>query len=86
MGRSRRLEQAGVRLRREEGVECCYARQTKFWVHDPDQTLWEIYTLDEDIEHRGRGQTPSEMAPHAPPPPAAAVASAGDRLLFLVPG
>ena len=73
----RRLELAGIRSRREEGVECCYARQTKFWVTDPDQTLWEIYTLDEDIDHRGRGQTTAEMvgdsrreAPAAPKPAA----------------
>src|SRR5271165_4109603 len=32
----RRLELAGIRAQREEGVECCYARQTKFWVTDPD--------------------------------------------------
>jgi catechol 2,3-dioxygenase-like lactoylglutathione lyase family enzyme len=56
-----RLERAGIRSRREEGVECCYARQTKFWVTDPDQTLWEMYTLDEDIDHRGDGQTREEM-------------------------
>ncbi len=43
-----RLEKAGIRSQREEGVECCYARQTKFWVHDPDNTLWELYTLDDD--------------------------------------
>ena len=61
-----RLEAAGVRSQREEGVECCYARQTKFWVTDPDQTLWEIYTLDEDIDHRGKGQTLEEMVPAAP--------------------
>src|SRR5947209_5852921 len=36
----RRLEEAGIRSQREEGVECCYARQTKFWVTDPDGTLW----------------------------------------------
>src|SRR5215471_18171622 len=58
-----RLERAGIRSRREEGVECCYARQTKFWVTDPDQTLWEIYTLEEDLDHRGRGQTMEEMLP-----------------------
>ena len=57
----RRLGEAGISSRREEGVECCYARQTKFWVHDPGGTLWEIYTLDEDIEHRGKGQTREEM-------------------------
>src|SRR4051812_13460871 len=59
----RRLEQAGIRSQREEGVECCYARQTKFWVHDPDGTLWEVYTLDEDIDHRGPGQSREQMAP-----------------------
>jgi catechol 2,3-dioxygenase-like lactoylglutathione lyase family enzyme len=58
-----RLAGAGVRSQREEGVECCYARQTKFWVYDPDRTLWEIYTLDEDIEHRGAGQVPEKVLP-----------------------
>jgi catechol 2,3-dioxygenase-like lactoylglutathione lyase family enzyme len=63
-----RLERAGVRSQREEGVECCYARQTKFWVRDPDKTLWEIYTLDEDIDHRGAGQAPEAMSPPEPAP------------------
>jgi len=49
----RRLEEAGIATQRQEGVECCYARQTKFWVTDPDKTLWEIYTLHEDIDHSG---------------------------------
>lgn len=53
-----RLEKAGIRSQREEGVECCYAKQTKFWVHDPDNTLWEFYTLDDDeLDHRGAGQS-----------------------------
>jgi catechol 2,3-dioxygenase-like lactoylglutathione lyase family enzyme len=51
-----RLERAGLRTRREDGVECCYARQTKFWAHDPDGNLWEVYTFDGDIDHRGAGQ------------------------------
>ena len=51
-----RLERSGARTQREDGVECCYARQTKFWLHDPDGNLWEVYTLDGDIEHRGAGQ------------------------------
>ena len=41
-----RLEAAGIATRREENVSCCYSRQTKFWVIDPDRTLWEIYTLE----------------------------------------
>lgn len=52
-----RLERAGMRTQREDGVECCYARQTKFWAHDPDGNLWEFYTFDGDIEHRGAGQS-----------------------------
>ncbi|MBM3966678.1 MAG: hypothetical protein FJ308_16670 [Planctomycetes bacterium] len=53
-----RLERCGIRSQREEGVECCYAKQTKFWVHDPDNTLWEFYTLDDDsLDHRGAGQS-----------------------------
>jgi catechol 2,3-dioxygenase-like lactoylglutathione lyase family enzyme len=51
-----RLERAGMRTRREEGVECCYAKQTKFWAHDPDGNLWEVYTFDGDLDHRGAGQ------------------------------
>jgi hypothetical protein len=46
-------------------VECCYARQTKFWVTDPDRVLWEVYTLHEDIDHSGFDDPP------APQPPAA---------------
>jgi catechol 2,3-dioxygenase-like lactoylglutathione lyase family enzyme len=52
----RRLEMAGIHTQREEGVECCYARQTKFWVNDPDGGLWEFYVLEGDIDHRGAGQ------------------------------
>lgn len=71
----RRLEQAGISTIREEGVECCYSRQTKFWVHDPDGNMWEVYTLDEDIDHRGAGQAPSAVLPPTAqakggPPPA----------------
>ncbi|MCY2943403.1 MAG: VOC family protein [Planctomycetota bacterium] len=51
-----RLERAGLPTKREDGVECCYARQTKFWAHDPDGNLWEVYTFEGDIDHRGAGQ------------------------------
>ena len=61
----RRLETAGYRTRRQDGVECCYARQTKFWVSDPDGSLWEIYVLEEDIDHRGSGTVLTDLA--APP-------------------
>jgi SAM-dependent methyltransferase len=58
-----RLEKRGISSQREEGVECCYAKQTKFWVQDPDNTLWEFYTLDDDeLDHRGQGQTIEAMS------------------------
>jgi catechol 2,3-dioxygenase-like lactoylglutathione lyase family enzyme len=68
----RRFELAGIRTQREEGVECCYARQTKFWVRDPDENLWEIYALEEDIEHRGAGQAGASL-------PAASTSNGGNE-------
>jgi catechol 2,3-dioxygenase-like lactoylglutathione lyase family enzyme len=69
-----RLERAGMPTRREEGVECCYAKQTKFWAHDPDGNLWEVYTFDGDIDHRGAGQAQDAVVSlggcAAPTPPA----------------
>src|SRR5215468_1924983 len=54
----RRLETAGIVTQREEGVECCYARQTKFWVADPDRMLWEVYLFHEDIDEHGDATVP----------------------------
>jgi catechol 2,3-dioxygenase-like lactoylglutathione lyase family enzyme len=63
----RRLEAAGMPTQREDGVECCYARQTKFWISDPDRALWEIYVFHEDIAEHGHGAPPVVAAePSAP--------------------
>jgi len=58
-----RLELQGIRTQREEGVECCYALQTKFWVPDLDGNLWEIYALHQDLEHSGFGGDGAGMPP-----------------------
>ena len=58
VAQQRRLETAGIPTLRGEGVACCYARQTKFWVTDPDGLLWEMYVLEEDLEERGAGTVP----------------------------
>ena len=58
-----RLQAAGIETQREEGVECCYARQTKFWATDPDGTLWEVYVFEGDIDHRGAGQALEVISP-----------------------
>ncbi|GIU91615.1 MAG: glyoxalase [Acidimicrobiia bacterium] len=42
---SREFEASGLPTRREEEVECCYARQDKVWVSDPDGIPWEWYTV-----------------------------------------
>jgi catechol 2,3-dioxygenase-like lactoylglutathione lyase family enzyme len=34
----------------EKDTTCCYARQDKFWVTDPDGNQWEVYTVLEDVE------------------------------------
>ena len=34
----------------EENTNCCYARQNKFWVNDPDGYEWEVYHMVEDVE------------------------------------
>lgn len=44
-----RFEEAGITIRVEENVTCCYAVQDKVWVDDPDGNAWEVFvTLDND--------------------------------------
>ena len=45
-----RLIEAGLATAPETGVDCCYARQDKVWVDDPDGAPWEIYTVLGDSE------------------------------------
>jgi catechol 2,3-dioxygenase-like lactoylglutathione lyase family enzyme len=77
----RRLEMAGLHTEREDGVECCYAKQTKFWVTDPDKALWEVYVFHEDVVGPGdtmrtaatlrslreHGSAPAEVIAAVPP-------------------
>jgi catechol 2,3-dioxygenase-like lactoylglutathione lyase family enzyme len=45
-----RLAGEGMATATEEGVTCCYAKQDKVWVDDPDGAPWEVYTVLEDAE------------------------------------
>lgn len=45
-----RLAAGGMAPAPELGAVCCYARQDKVWVHDPDGLAWEYYTVLEHIE------------------------------------
>jgi catechol 2,3-dioxygenase-like lactoylglutathione lyase family enzyme len=52
-----RLKQAGLATFDEMDTECCYARQDKIWVTDPDGTPWEVFTVLEDVEQGPRAAT-----------------------------
>jgi catechol 2,3-dioxygenase-like lactoylglutathione lyase family enzyme len=49
---SRRAIAEAARLisREEIGTSCCYAKQDKFWVNDPDGVEWEVYYFHTDAE------------------------------------
>ena len=34
----------------EVGTNCCYAKQDKFWVNDPDGVQWEVYYFHADAD------------------------------------
>jgi catechol 2,3-dioxygenase-like lactoylglutathione lyase family enzyme len=44
------LATAGLAADSRPATECCYARQDKVGVHDPDGVPWEYYTVLEHIE------------------------------------
>jgi catechol 2,3-dioxygenase-like lactoylglutathione lyase family enzyme len=48
-----RLRAVGARMGQQDDVRCCYAHQTKIWVTDPDQTMWEVYVLHDDVPDWG---------------------------------
>jgi hypothetical protein len=50
-----RLVSAGLAAFDEMDTICCYARQDKIWVRDPDGTPWEVFVTHEDTEEHGTG-------------------------------
>jgi catechol 2,3-dioxygenase-like lactoylglutathione lyase family enzyme len=48
-----RLSLVRARIGQQDDVKCCYALQSKIWVTDPDQTMWEIYVLHDDVPNWG---------------------------------
>lgn len=50
-----RLVSAGLAAFDEMDTTCCYARQDKIWVRDPDGTPWEIFASHEDTQEPGSG-------------------------------
>jgi catechol 2,3-dioxygenase-like lactoylglutathione lyase family enzyme len=70
-----RLQAAGLATFDEADTTCCYARQDKIWVHDPDGNAWEVYVITDDLQdnhdhdHAGRPLT----TPGTPPSPALSI-------------
>src|SRR5919106_5165969 len=48
-----RLQKAGLATFDEMDTTCCYARQDKIWVRDPDGTPWEVFVTHADSEDEG---------------------------------
>ena len=40
----------GLVSKQEKETNCCYAKQDKFWVTDPDNFQWEVYYFHADAE------------------------------------
>jgi lactoylglutathione lyase len=49
-----RIVAAGLTVRDEQEVECCYAGQNKFWVSDPTGRQVEFFHVLRDVEQHGR--------------------------------
>ena len=57
----RRLADAGLATRPENGTTCCYAVQDKVWVTGPGAEPWEVYTVTADArpDLEGKTETPA---------------------------
>jgi catechol 2,3-dioxygenase-like lactoylglutathione lyase family enzyme len=47
-----RLKSAGLAAFDEMDTTCCYARQDKIWVRDPDGNPWEVFATHEDVDEQ----------------------------------
>lgn len=56
---TKRLVDTGLTTFEEQGVECCYAKQDKVWVTDPDGAEWEYYTVLADSNSMSKSQESS---------------------------
>ena len=56
-----RLEAAGLGVRVENDVVCCYARQDKHWVDGPDGQSWENYAVLADAQPELEGRTTADL-------------------------
>jgi predicted enzyme related to lactoylglutathione lyase len=63
-----RLTKAGLAAFDEMDTSCCYAKQDKIWVRDPDGTPWEVFVTHGDVEEHGEGGVAAAEAETAAAP------------------
>lgn len=49
----RQLQEQGILEKVEENQACCFARQDKLWITDPDGNAWEVFTVHEQLPVEG---------------------------------
>ena len=54
-----RVAAAGLPMKVEENVSCCYAVQDKIWVADPDGNKWEVFVVVDDESSHHTSQSGS---------------------------
>jgi catechol 2,3-dioxygenase-like lactoylglutathione lyase family enzyme len=62
VAQTRRLAEAGLATRVEDGTTCCYALQDKVWVSQDGAGSWEIYTVLADAGAHLEGRTTADGA------------------------
>lgn len=46
---AKRVRDAGTHLTPEKQTTCCYAKSNKYWAHDPNGAVWELFqTYDQN--------------------------------------
>lgn len=58
-----RLRLAEERTLDQPEAQCCYARSSKTWVHDPDNLAWETFLTHGQITHFGDDRVAADPVP-----------------------
>lgn len=57
-----RLTSARAQTLDQPDAECCYAKSTKTWVHDPDAVAWETFVTFGQLTQYGDDRVPEAAA------------------------
>ena len=57
-----RLREAAAPVAAEDNATCCYAKSDKYWSHDPQGAVWELFHTHGDSETFGEEARPDPTA------------------------